>query len=68
MPKEFTHNGFRYIQISKEFDPTKDHPCKWCVGYLDNSADTELAKELCNKANDQDDCLENDLSLIWVNA
>lgn len=68
MPKEFTHNGIRYIQISREFDPIKDPPCKGCVGYLYNAVDTGLAKELCNKANDQDDCLENDLSLIWVKA
>lgn len=66
--KEFTFNGKKYIQVYKEnFNMKEEHPCEGCSGYIYHAShDPELSGKICDEANKHEDCLKNDLGLIWV--
>lgn len=65
--KEFTFEGKKYIQVYKEnYDLKKEDPCLGCAGYICASSNPKQSGKICDEANKHDDCLENDLSLIWI--
>lgn len=65
--KEFTFEGKKYIQVHRvESIKNIGYVCQGCIGYIDEAQDKSFAAKLCDEANKHDDCLENDLSLIWV--
>lgn len=66
--KEFTFEGKKYIQVYKEnFNINEEDPCVDCAGRIYHAShDPELSGKICDEANKHEDCLENDLALIWV--
>lgn len=65
--KEFTFAGKKYIQVyNEDFNFNGCDPCEGCSGRVYASHNPELSGKICNEANKHDDCLENDLALIWI--
>lgn len=68
--KEFTFEGKKFVQVYRQnYNQATDQACAGCSGFIDE-ATTPIGRAcsagICDEANKHDDCLENDLALIWI--